>query len=397
MAKASKVYKITETIIQDNIYSRVNAQLPSQLSKIKSCIESFIHKRNSSLYDYAPIDRIYWKDSDINEFFKAIDIDKKEITAILPQLYYWKESEIQACKDEFSLTCLMALRYVTIKMPKDQKLIDLLLIYLSFSGKFYAACHAELWPNYTPKREVMDYVINYMLSQKFHLIKTQSVCGAVKQLAQTWLETYKTEFVKDITDERIVYLIHQLRNRIHAFLLNISVKYYEAYEKKLYLNADFDDNFDEEGYRLANNNSTEIASVTEKSMIYFTSNQVNIKTCYASSGSGVDPYDIKAIFENILNDNKKLSDLRFVINILLADFRNRYPNESELTGVKFISHSIAMKPNTKDKNIIALKNIILGWLNTSPRYRKIKTPATKNNYYKAIISYIAITINTANK
>lgn len=393
----AKSYTITESLIQNEIYSKVNTTFQTQLAQIKRCIESFIHKRNSSLYDYAPIDRIYWKDSDINEFFKAINIDKKEITDVIHRLYYWKENEIQACKDEFSLTCLMALRYVVIKMPKDQKLIDLFLIYLSFSGKFYTACHAELWPNYTPKREVMDYVINYMLSQKFNLIKTKSICGAIKNLAQTWLDTYKTEFVKDITDERIVYLIHQLRNRIHAFLLNISVKYYEAYEKKLYLNADFDDNFDEEGYRLAHNNSTEIASITEKTMIYFTSNQINIKTCYVSAGAGVDPYDIKAIFENIINDNKKLGDLRFVINVLLSDFRNRYPNEPELTGVKFISHSIAMKPNTKDKNIIQTKNIILGWLNTSPRYRKIKTPATKNNYYKAILSYIAITINTANK
>jgi hypothetical protein len=56
-----------------------------------------------------------------------------------------------------------------------------------------------------------------------------------------------------------------------------------------------------------------------------------------------------------------------------------------------------MKPNTKDKDILQLKNIILGWLNNSVRYRSIKTQATKNNYYKGILSYIAIIINKANK
>ena len=74
-----------------------------------------------------------------------------------------------------------------------------------------------------------------------------------------------------------------------------------------------------------------------------------------------------------------------------------YPNEKDITGPKFIAHSISMKPNTKDKNIIRTKNIILEWLNTSTRYQNIKTQATKNNYYKAILSYIAITINFANK
>ena len=44
-----------------------------------------------------------------------------------------------------------------------------------------------------------------------------------------------------------------------------------------------------------------------------------------------------------------------------------------------------------------MKNIILNWLNTSERYQNIKTQATKNNYYKSILGYIAITVNVANK
>ena len=132
-------------------------------------------------------------------------------------------------------------------------------------------------------------------------------------------------------------------------------------------------------------------------MNYFVSTQISINVCYSVSGSGVDPYDVKAIFENILNSNEALDDLRTVINTLLTDFCSKYPEEKDLTGTNFIANSITMKPNTKDKNIIEMKNIILGWLNTSDRYRHIKTQATKNNYYKAILSYIAITVNIANK
>ena len=132
-------------------------------------------------------------------------------------------------------------------------------------------------------------------------------------------------------------------------------------------------------------------------MTYFTSTQISINVCYSVSSTGVDPYEIKAIMENILNSNARLNDLRTVINTLLTDFHTKYPDEKDMTGPKFIANSIAMKPNTKDKNIIEMKNIILNWLNTSERYQNIKTQATKNNYYKSILGYIAITVNVANK
>lgn len=395
MAKTSKRYLIEDRVILDKIYSLVDPHIEKKITALKLCIERFVHKRHDALYDYAPVDRIYWKKADVDDFFKSVEINEKEITAILPSLYYWKDSELQACKDEFCLTCIMCIRYL-LKNKKDEKMIELTCMYLAFSGKFYASCHYDLWKQYIPDRKVMDYTVNYMLSQKFDLIRTQSVWGAIRSLTMTWIETYKKELCGDITDERIIYIIHQLHNRIHAFLKNIAIQYYDAYNNKLYLNTE-SDIYDKENYRIANNNSTLISIITEKTMTYFVNHQVNIALCKASSGPGVDPNAIKAIFESIINDNKKLSDLRFIVNALLADFSNAYPTETELTGPKFISHSIAMKPNSKDKNILAIKNIVLEWLNTNDRYKHTKTPATRNNYYKGILSYIALTINAANK
>lgn len=394
--KASKQYVLEDRVILNNIYSEVDSKMKSRIPALKECINRFINKRYDSIYDYAPMDRIFWKNTDITDFFNSIDIPEKYITSILPNLYYWKEKELQACKDEFSLTCLMCLRYVLKEKPTDKIMIELISMYLAFSGKFYSTCHFELWPNYIPKKEVMDYVMNYMLSNKFDIIRTKSVCGAIKSLTATWIDRYKSELIGNITDERIVYLIHQLHNRVHAFLLNISINYYKAYEKKLYINAE-SDNYSDDNYRIANNNSTVIYSITEKTMMYFANNQINISFCYAASSKGVDPFDIKAIFETLLNDKTNLGDLRFIISVMLADFSNRYPDAEELTGPKFIAHSIALKPNTKDKDLVAQKNIINRWLNTSERYRKIKTQITKNNYYKAIVGYIAIAINAANK
>jgi hypothetical protein len=64
-------------------------------------------------------------------------------------------------------------------------------------------------------------------------------------------------------------------------------------------------------------------------------------------------------------------------------------------SLEFISYSIKAKPNTKDKNLIRLKTIILSWLDeNSDQYRKRKNrPATAISYYKCILKYFVIVIN----
>lgn len=399
MAKNTKKYLIKDTVIIDEIYPLVESAIDGSnktFNDIKAAIQKFVHNRHAQLYDYAPIDRIFFRKQEVTDFFKAIGFKEAVINVILPKLYYWNSDELQACKDPFSLTFLMVLRYMAKKKANDKKNIELFYTYYAFSGKYYASCHSAWFRHYIPRREVMDYVINYMLNGKYDIIKTGSVWGAIRNLTTTWYDSYKDELATDLTDERICYLIHQLHNRVYAFLRNIAKPYYEAAEKKLYLNAESDD-YSQEKYRIANNNSTVAYNITEKAINYMVNSQVNIGICYQVSGSGVDPYEIKAIFENIMSKNETLEQLREVINILLVDFMREYPDDKEYTGAKFIAHSISMKPNSKDPNILKLKNTVYTWLNMSERYRNIKTPATQNNYYKGILSYIAINVNIANK
>ena len=165
MAKSPKKYLIQDSIMIDEIYPIVEKQIKAgKINSIKSCIQKFIQTRHKELYDYAPVDRIYFRKQDVNDFFKAIDIKQNDITEIMKNLYYYNKEELQACKDEFSITCIMLLRYLLKNKPTDKSITELVYMYLSFSGKFYASCHATWFRHYVPKREVMDYVVNYMLS-----------------------------------------------------------------------------------------------------------------------------------------------------------------------------------------------------------------------------------------
>lgn len=387
-----------QTLMKDIIYPVIEVSITRRRTQYKQCVERFIHLNHEKLYDYAPIERIFFKKKDTDDFFHSMAIEENQMLELIKQLYYYNDPELQCCKDPFSVSQLMVVRYFMLK--KDARMAELSCLYLAFSGKFYASCHFRWFPQYIPKRNVMDYVINYMLSKKFDLITEGSLWGAIRNLCLTWMNTYNSILIgKSTTDEEFNYVMHQLYERIYAFLRNIAKPYFEAYEKKLYINAE-SDNYDGENgkYRVVQNNATLAASITEVTMNYITSTTVNIARCHAATSKGVDANDIKSIFENIINDNGKLDELREVINTLLVDFMKNYPDEKDVTNsVEFINYSIKAKPNTKDQNLIRLKNYILGWLNTSTRYRNIKTVATKNNYYRAILIYIVLTINAANK
>lgn len=385
-----------QTDIIDIISPIIEGAMDKKKSAYINCISRFVHKNHTQLYDYAPIERIYFRKREIDDFFNSIGVSEKDILAIIKNLYYWNDQELAACKDPFSVCQVLIIRYFMKK--KDIKNTELACLYLAFSGKFYASCHWKWFREFTPSREVMDYVVNYMLSRKFDIVVEKSLWGAIKNLTRTWVNSYSAMLLDPhVSDEEILYLIHQLYERIYAFLRNIAKPYFEAYEKKLYLNRE-SDNYDSDNYRVAQNNSTLASSITEKTITYMTSTAVSLARCHSAAQKGVDPQEIKAIFENILNTNKYLDELRFVINIMIVDFVKNFPNVKDITNsVEFIDYSIKPKPNTKDPDLLRSKNAIIGWLNTSSRYRSIKTPVTQNNYYRGILIYIVLTINAANK
>lgn len=397
---AKKKPRVLSSIIVDEIYPIIENALNAKRASLKSCIGRFVHSHHEQLYDTAPVDRIYFRKNDVDDFFRSIGVKENDIKTIMDKLYYINDDELQACKDPFSMCMMCAIRYYVVKLKMDSKDKDLELVatYLSFSGKFYASVHYKWFPNFVPKREVMDYVVNNMLSQKFDLVRTGSVWGAISSLTDTWLDSYE-DIIKKPTDEEMVYIIHQLYTRIYSMFRNIAHLYFKAYEEKLYLNYE-SDNYDSENgkYRVTNNNSTIANGITETTMNYITTTEVSVARCQACATSGVNPLEIKAILETILNNNTYIDQLRQVINTLVVDFMRTHPDVKDVaTSAEFVEYSIQMKPNSKDKDILEMKNIILNWLNTSDRYKAIKTPATRNNYYKGILGYIALTVNAANK
>lgn len=381
------------------LYPKVEASISNNLKGYKNCLSRFMETRAESLYAPAPYDRIYFTAQDEDDFYSSIKLNKAEATSALSQTYY---NEIKAfnpacAKDEFTVSQLMVVRYFYLK--KMDKELELSMIYLAFSGKFYPSIHYGSFPKVQPSeyKHVMDYAINNMLTNKYDIKAQGSVIGAVKEICKTWIKSYGDR-LKDDSDESKVYILQQLHSRIKSFMINIAKAYYEAYEDKdSYMSYD-SDNLDEDSYRLADNDSLKAERAVENAMNKINSSGVDYKLCKMSSDSNVKVDEVKSIIEGIISDNKNLPEIKEFLRLLVITYFEQSKTK-DVRDVEFISFSIAAKPNSKDPNILREKEIVESWLTeNSPSYRKRKSRlATKNSYYKSIFTYFTLVINTANK
>ena len=73
--------------------------------------------------------------------------------------------------------------------------------------------------------------------------------------------------------------------------------------------------------------------------------------------------------------------------------------EDDITDIKFITYTIAPKPNAKQKEILRMKEIIEDWLcesGTSYMRRRSRI-ATRNSYERCVRMYFALVIHNANR
>lgn len=388
--------KVTKVAV-DKIYPIVEKSLQKNTPAYKKNVQEFIKDRSKDLYDIVPVRRIPFGSEDIDSFFKAMKIDKNEITQCLSETYYWNMNfNPRAAKDEFTMTMMMVIRYFLLKNKQTDAEIS--TIYLAFSGKFYPSIHSQKFKIPPEKyRHIMEYVLNNVLTQKYDLKREGSVFGAVRSICRTWLRTYTPKF-KNPDDEDVADMIQQLHGRIKSFLGNIAAAYYDTYEKRDSYFAYASDSNDQDSFRIADNDSLLAERCVENAMNWITTKQVDYKLCKWASDKNVKVDEIKSIIESIQEDSDNLLLIREMMQLIIADYFSTSKNK-DVTSYEFINKSIVAKPNSKNKYVIRQKEIIEYFLDeNSPAYRKRKSrPDTKSSYYKSILTYYVLVINESNK
>lgn len=390
--------KSTKAIVTE-LAPKVANLMSKNLNKYKACLSRFMDKRHAELFDTAPYSRIFYGEEDIKDLYDSIGITEAEIMPAIQKTYYWSVAAFnpRCAKDPCTILLMCIIKYFHSK--KMAKELEISIIYLSFSGKFYPSIHYASFPKVAPSehRHVMEYVVNNMLTNKFDLKITGSVFGAVKSIGITWLSSYDT-MIKNSDDEDIVYLLAQLHNRIKSFMKNIAELYYDCYaNKENYMTYD-SDSMDETSYRLADNDSLKAERVVETTIEKMNNGTVDYKLCKMSSDSNIKTDEIKSIIETINSDKESAAEVKELVRLLTITYFEASQTK-DVKDIGFITFSISAKPNTKDKNILRQKEIIEGWLDESSlSYRKRKSRlATKNSYNKAILVYFTLLIHNSNK
>ena len=393
-ADYSKIDKTS--IVRTKIYPLVDKQIPSSWPKVKRLIGQWFTNHYEQLYAPAPYKLIPFTLKDYDDFWKAFGVNPKSVEVIMKQCYFYDLDLHPRCAKNGFTAVMMAIIHYHIKKGnlKDAKLAT---VYTSFSGQFYPSLHSHFF-KYGTKKEIMDYVINNKLSEKYELRKTGSVFGTIEKYSDSFVVAYKKYLLDPRMDDNdYKNTVQQLRDRVKSFLKNISILYYDAVEKNEYMNYSAD-NLDTENFHLTNTNTSRAASATEKSLIYMTTRDVNYQHCAMVADQNVRKDEIKNIMSSIYHNPDNLGELRQVTNVLITNYLIEYP-EGHIGDIDFINFAMQSKPNSKDKDLMYVRETITKWLNANSvdYVRRKSRVSTAISYYRSVQKMIVLSIAAANK
>ena len=369
--------------------------LSAAFARYKKFMGEFVNRNQKQLYANIPNKMIYYTYDDIAKWFAATGVDKKVILDGIKGTYFYKIAAFNPryAKDESTIAILCLVRYFMLEKKQDG--LNLALLNLAFSGKFYSSLFYKAF-KYDPAEYVMDYVVNHMLNNKFDIVKYGNVIGAVRSITNTWFETYQKQLVS-FTDDEIRLLVQQLHNRIDSFIQNIAKLFYEAYENKdSYITYDSDD-ISEDNYHLADNDSFKINSVVENAMTELTTKSIDFVNCKRASNSMVKFDELKAILDSLFNNKANIPLLKEYLTLMVSIYF-RQSKYKDVKDISFISFSIKPSPNTKDPYILRKKELLdLMLINNAENFKRRRSRvATESAYYRAFNAYLALMIKKAN-
>ena len=150
---------------------------------------------------------------------------------------------------------------------------------------------------------------------------------------------------------------------------------------------------------MADSDSLKAERVIERTMERINTYKVDYKFCKMSSDQNVKAEEVRIIIEGILNGGPTaVAEVKEFIRILVCTYFEQSKTK-DVTDIAFITYSIGLKPNSKDKHVNRGKELVEGWLKEySDKYMKRKKRlATKNSYWKSIYMYFTLCIHAANK
>lgn len=383
--------------IISSIYPKIESVLktPSGDAKFNKIIGSFIDRNSVKLHTPGPQYLIPFTERDKDEYFELFNVSRQEVVDIVKKVV----NTINAQADWKLLTgnpifviFFCCIRYYTLK--KNNKGLNGSLAALSLS--MYPSIFTKYY-TYEPNKAVMQYTIDN-LSNKFNIKKSKHIFGNIMMsIQQSW--SFHKSNIEHGSDKNVIDFIMRIRNDQNSFMKKISHEYFTNHANNMTVYNAID-SFDDNSVVDIENDSNRVEAVTDKITMAIMINGVDLRLAEASAkGSHVSVIDTRNYLNNIVTEKNSNDMKSFIESILFLYLYTGKKTIREINSRYFLEFSLSLykKTNSKDDNIINIKNILDKWGEEIGLHAHTKRQATINDYKRAIYTFFIFSIQKYNQ
>lgn len=247
------------------------------------------------------------------------------------------------------------------------------------------------------RKETMVYTINN-LTNKHKLKQVGSVDELLTYGIYKCILAYRQRLM-DCTDLDLIYIVQQFKSRLRGYFLSIANKYYENDAKKEAVFASSDQLTTEEGSDFVERESSmgTVEKLAQSYTTYFFQKPIDDEILsIVSKMNQSSRTELKNALTGIRSDNAQINTLKHFYEALFFIYTEQEHGRSvNVHSKKFLSvmDQIYKKGNSKEKNILLVKNTLDQWLTQfSKTYREANRVAKINSYRKAIFQYFVFIV-----
>ena len=395
-AKGNLNRERTSTILKDAFYDKICKSLsnPHNQKMIFNYIAAYRNRNIQKLSSPMILDIIPFNHSgdDANIILKACGVTAEEMNPYIKQTKKLIKLD-QAGKNitPFNVAMIMAMSYFI----DDKAKLKVLMLY--YTCGFYYNIYCSRFKTFTPVPEVMQYTVNN-LSDKFHLKQEGSIerlfIATTERISVKYRNQFQTLYDYDIC----CTIIPAFRTRVTQILGTVVSEYYKNYDAGNRIFTTIEQNEEGEIIMDRENNTGRIERLSAKYALKFFSEPINNRSINMAKSmcSDVSENELKTAI-NYIHDARLDAELKSFYQSIFSLFFKEYPDAetSDVNSRRFLvsANQIYKKGNSKDSDIINIKNISHNWLkHGSNVYKATTRQATMNSYRKCIYMYFILIV-----
>ena len=384
-----------EFTIRNKYYPFIEQLLPKRQNILLRHIIEYRDANSEILTSPIPVQYPIFKDIDWQIVYKCTGIDEKELQEDILKIDVTGNGDSVKNFTPFRTVLILVMRYYYLN--HKQKELDLIYRYYTYS--IYWTIFSSFFQKFMPTEDIMSYVIN-SLTNKSDLKKAGSIdnwlYSDIKNKMDSFIEQKRLDRCSDL---EIDYMIRGIHTKINNKFRKISNAYYEAVENKdrIYKGNNF---YNEEG---SIRDASSVTSDAEMLAQTYTSKFFTIPPSpklitLSAKYTNISVDELRATIYVIFEQNraKEVYDFYLALFYTYLSTPDSNANVDNVKSLKFTSvmSKIFKKGNSKDKNILKIKDLSTKWLEEgSSTFRTSSRDATRSCFRKAVFFYFVYSVS----